>query len=186
MLPFYGVARLKDGVSLSAAAENLTDISRELAQEYPKSNRDRTSTVLPLTEAILGNIRPTLITLLSGAALLCLIGFVNVSSLLLVKTESRRREIAVREALGASRLRLTRQFMIEGFLLAGCGLALGLALTFLSLNVLKHQIPAPALAAMPLPRSDAVERTHPFVRVCDCDRRRSVVPPQRRWFTLCV
>jgi len=147
--PFYGVARLKDGVSLSAAAENLTDISRELAQEYPKSNRDRTSTVLPLTEAILGNIRPTLITLLSGAALLCLIGFVNVSSLLLVKTESRRREIAVREALGASRLRLTRQFMIEGFLLAGCGLALGLAVTLLSLNVLKHQIPAPALAAMP-------------------------------------
>jgi predicted permease len=147
--PFYGVARLKDGLSLSAAAENLTDISRELALQYPKSNRDRTSTVLPLTEAILGNIKPTLITLLSGAALLCLIGFVNVSSLLLVKTESRRREIAVREALGASRLRLTRQFMVEGFLLAGCGLAVGLVITFFSLDVLKHQIPAPALAAMP-------------------------------------
>lgn len=147
--PYYGVARLKDGVSLSAAAENLIAISSELAREYPKSNRDRTSTVVPLTEAILGNIRPTLIALLSGAALLCLIGFVNVSSLLLVRTESRRREIAVREALGASRLRLTRQFIVEGFLLAACGLVVGLALTFVSLGVLKKQIPAHALAGMP-------------------------------------
>ena len=147
--PYYGVARLKDGVSLSTAAENLTGISGELAQEYPKSNRDRTSTVLPLAEAILGNIRPMLMTLLSGAALLCLIGFVNVSSLLLVRTESRRREIAVREALGASRLRLMRQFIVEGFLLAGCGLLVGLALTFFLLGVLRQQIPAHALAAMP-------------------------------------
>jgi predicted permease len=147
--PYYGVARLKDGVSLSAAAENLTAISRDLAQEYPKPNRDRTSTVLPLTEAILGNIKPMLLTLLSGAALLCLIGFVNVSSFLLVKTESRRREIAVREALGASRLRLIRQFVVEGLLLAICGLAVGLTLTLVSLDALRQQIPAHALMNMP-------------------------------------
>jgi predicted permease len=106
--PFDGVARLKDGATLSMAAENLSGVSAELARDYPKWNRDRTSTVLPLPQAILGDTRPMLIALLSGAALLCLIGFVNVSSLLLVRTESRRREIAVREALGASRLRLTR------------------------------------------------------------------------------
>jgi macrolide transport system ATP-binding/permease protein len=147
--PFYGVARLKDGVSLAAAAENLTGVSAALSLEYPKSNRDRTSTVLPLTQAILGDTRPMLIALLSGAALLCLIGFVNVSSLLLVRTESRRREIAVREALGASRLRLTRQFIVEGFVLAGCGFVAGLALTFFSLGALKGQIPAHALAGMP-------------------------------------
>ncbi|QNI38099.1 ABC transporter permease [Edaphobacter albus] len=147
--PYYGIARLKENVSLSAAAENLTAISKELAQEYPKSNRDRTSTIFPLTEAILGNVKPMLITLLSGAALLCLIGFVNVSSLLLVKTEGRRREIAVREALGAPRLRLIRQFFVEGFLLAACGLAVGLTLTFISLGVLKQQIPAHALISMP-------------------------------------
>jgi macrolide transport system ATP-binding/permease protein len=68
--PFYGVARLKDGVTLATAAENLSGISAELAREYPKSNRDRTSTVLPLTQAILGDTRPMLIALLSGAALL--------------------------------------------------------------------------------------------------------------------
>jgi macrolide transport system ATP-binding/permease protein len=147
--PFYGVARVKDGVTQATAAENLTGVSAELALEYRKSNRDRTSTVLPLTQAILGDTRPMLIALLSGAALLCLIGFVNVSSLLLVRTESRRREIAVREALGASRVRLTRQFIVEGFVLAGCGFAVGLALTFFSLGALKGQIPAHALAGMP-------------------------------------
>lgn len=147
--PFYGVARLRDGVTLATAAKNLTSVSSALALEYPKSNRDRTSTVLPLTQAILGDTRPMLIALLSGAALLCLIGFVNVSSLLLVRTESRRREIAVREALGASRLRLTRQFIVEGFVLAGCGFVAGLALTFFSLGALKGQIPAHALAGMP-------------------------------------
>ena len=142
----YGVARLKDGVSLQTAAENMTGISGELAREYPKWNRDRTSTVLPLTWAILGNMRPMLVALLSGAALLCLISFVNVCSLLLVRTESRRREMAVREALGASRLRLTRQFIIEGFVLASCGLVAGLALTWVSLGALKGMIPAHALA----------------------------------------
>jgi predicted permease len=147
--PFYGVARLKDGVSLATASQNLSGVSMELAREYPKSNRDRTSTVLPLAQAILGDTRPMLIALLSGAALLCLIGFVNVSSLLLVRTESRRREIAVREALGASRLRLTRQFIVEGFVLAACGFVAGLALTFFSLGALKGQIPANALAGMP-------------------------------------
>jgi len=147
--PFYGVARLKDGVSLATAAENLTQVSAELAREYPKSNRDRTSTVLSLSGAILGDIRPMLIALLSGAALLCVIGFVNVSSLLLVRTESRRREIAVREALGASRLRLTRQFVVEGFVLAGCGFVAGLALTWFSLGALKGLIPERALAGMP-------------------------------------
>jgi ABC-type antimicrobial peptide transport system permease subunit len=110
-------------VSLSAAAENLTAISGELAKEYPKSNRDRSSTMLPLAEAVLGEIRPTLLVLLIGAALLCAIGFVNVSSLLLVRMENRRREIAVREALGALRLRLLRQLIVEGLLLAACGLA---------------------------------------------------------------
>ena len=147
--PYYGVARLKDGMLLQAAVENLGGISGELAREYPKWNHDRTSTVLPLTQAILGNMRPMLLALLSGAALLCLIGFVNVSSLLLVRTESRRKEIAVREALGASRARLTRQFIIEGFVLAGCGFVTGLALTWLSLGALKELIPAHALESMP-------------------------------------
>ena len=147
--PYYGVARLKEGVSVATAFENMASIARQIALEYPKSNRDRSANVIPLTDAILGDIRPTLIALLSGAGLLALIGFVNVSSLLLVRAESRRREIAVRGALGASRLRLVRQFAVEGFLLAAFGCGLGLAFTYFSLNILAGQIPPNLMENMP-------------------------------------
>jgi predicted permease len=147
--PYYGVARLKDGVSVATALENVSSIARQLAVEYPRSNRDRSAVLIPLADAILGNIRPTLLALLSGSGLLCLIGFVNVSNLLLVRAESRRREVAVREALGASRTRLVRQFAVEGFLLAGLGCTLGLVLSFASLPILTRLIPPNLLENMP-------------------------------------
>ena len=147
--PYYGVARLKDGVSVSRAFENVSSIAQRLAVEYPRSNRDRSATVIPLADAILGDIRPTLIALLCGSGLLCLIGFVNISNLLLVRAESRRREIAVREALGASHARLARQFAVEGFLLAASGCVLGLALAASSLKLLTGQIPSNLLENMP-------------------------------------
>jgi predicted permease len=147
--PYYGVARLKEGVSIAAAQENLSSIAQQIALEFPKYNRDRSATAISLTDAILGNIRPTLIALLSGAALLALIGFVNVSSLLLVRAEGRRREIAVRGALGASRIRLVRQFAAEGFVLAAFGCTLGLVLTWAAMGILSRQIPANLLENMP-------------------------------------
>ena len=147
--PYYGVARLKQGVSVAAAFENVSSIARQIALEYPRSNRDRSATVIPLADAILGDIRPTLIALLCGSGLLCLMGFVNISNLLLVRAESRRREIAVREALGASHARLIRQFAVEGFLLAASGCAVGLALAASSLNILARQIPPNLLDNMP-------------------------------------
>jgi predicted permease len=89
------------------------------------------------------------VALLCGAGLLSLIGFVNVSSLLLVRAESRRREIAVRGALGASRARLIRQFAVEGFLLAASGCALGLILASCAISILAGQIPQALLDNMP-------------------------------------
>jgi macrolide transport system ATP-binding/permease protein len=65
--PYYGVGRLKQGVSIAAAHDDLSAIAQQIAVEFPKYNRDRSATVLPLADAILGNIRPTLIALLSGA-----------------------------------------------------------------------------------------------------------------------
>jgi macrolide transport system ATP-binding/permease protein len=147
--PYYGVARLRAHVPITTAYENVGSIARQIAAEYPQFNRDRSATVIPLADAILGDIRPTLLALLCGAGLLCLIGFVNVSSLLLVRAEGRRREIAVRGALGASRIRLLRQFAVEGFLLAALGCALGLTLTFDSLTILARQIPHNLLENMP-------------------------------------
>jgi macrolide transport system ATP-binding/permease protein len=147
--PFYGVARLKPGVSVETARSNITSIAGQISRAYPISNRDRGATVLPLTDVLVGDIRPTLLALLSGAALLLLIGLVNVTSLLLVRSESRRREIALRAALGASRLRLIRQFAVEGFLLAGTAGVLGLALAYGFIHLLLGLIPGQLLAAMP-------------------------------------
>ncbi len=145
----YGVGRLKERVSAVAAGTDLESIAAQIAAQYPHSNRDRSATVTPLGDAILGEIRPTLIALLAGAGLLSLIGFVNVSSLLLVRAESRRREIAVRGALGAGRARLVLQFAVEGFLLAGSGCLLGLVLGWGAIRILPGLIPAALLENMP-------------------------------------
>ena len=147
--PYYGVARLKPGASIAAARADLTTIARQIAVAYPAANRDRSPTVLSLTDVIVGDVRPTLMALLYGAGLLALIGFVNVASLLLVRAESRRREIAVRGALGASRARLVRQFAVEGFLLAGAGCGIGLLLTFGAIGILVRQVPRDLLDSMP-------------------------------------
>jgi len=147
--PFYGVARLKDGVSYDAAYDNIKAIAKQLEKQYPGSNRDQAAYMLPLTEVILGDIRPILLVLLAGAALLLLIATVNVASLLLVRSESRRREIAVRGALGASRARLMRQFVTEGLVLVAAGSLLGLASASWTMQMFARHIPREMMATMP-------------------------------------
>ena len=145
----YGVARLKNGTSVEAALSNTELVARQLEQQYPDSNRGRGANVLPLSEVISGNIRPLLLILLSGAGLLLLIACVNVSSLVLVRTEGRRREVAVRSALGASPARLSRQFATEGLLLVVSGGGAGLAASYWAMQLLTRLIPEPMLASMP-------------------------------------
>src|ERR1019366_3800140 len=122
-----GVGRLKDGVSVAGALAEMKSIALQLEKQYPDSNRGNSASVILLSEAIIGEIRPILLVLLGGAGLLLLIACVNVSSLLLVRAESRRREMSVRSALGASRVRLIRQFVTEGLVLVSAGSWLGLA-----------------------------------------------------------
>jgi len=98
---------------VASALMQMKSIAAELEKEYPGDNRGASASIMPLSESIVGGIRPILLVLLGGAGLLMLIACVNVSSLLLVRSESRRREIAVRGALGASRSRLNRQFVTE-------------------------------------------------------------------------
>ncbi|HET7618383.1 MAG TPA: FtsX-like permease family protein, partial [Vicinamibacterales bacterium] len=111
-------------------------------------NRGQGSNIVPLTEAIVGGIRPMLIVLLIGAALLLLIASVNVAGLLLVRAEGRRREIAVRSALGASRARVAAQFVTEGAVLVAAGGVLGLAAAKWGIGLLQDLIPADVLARM--------------------------------------
>jgi macrolide transport system ATP-binding/permease protein len=144
-----GVGRLKDGVSVAAALADMKTIARQLEMQYPDDNRDQGASVIPLSEAIVGDIRPILLVLLSGAGLLLLIACVNVSSLLLVRTEGRKREIAVRGALGASRARLIRQFVTEGFVLVAAGSVLGLVSAHAAMQILTRLISKDRMASMP-------------------------------------
>jgi predicted permease len=148
----FGVARLKDGVTFGAAFANIKAVAENLAKIYPDSNRDQKAFMLPLSEVITGDIRPILLVVLSGAGLLLLIATVNVASLLLVRAESRRREVAVRGALGATRRRLALQFVTEGVLLAAIGSVLGLAVAQQGMHLLTLLIPKDMLAAMPFLR----------------------------------
>jgi macrolide transport system ATP-binding/permease protein len=144
-----GVARLKDGVTPASALADVTTIALQLEKQYPDSNTDRHGYLLPLADVIVGDIRPILLVLWGGAALLLLIASMNVASLLLVRAESRRREIAVRGALGASRLRLLRQFVTEGVVLAAAGSVLGLTGAYGAMRSLAAFIPTDMMASMP-------------------------------------
>lgn len=145
----FGVARLRDGVSFATAFADIKTIAEKLAKQYPDSNRDQAAFMLPLAEVIVGDIRPILLVVLSGAGLLLLIASMNVASLLLVRAESRRREMAVRGALGASPGRLVTQFVTEGLLLAAIGCLLGIAFAQEGMRILTALIPKDMRAAMP-------------------------------------
>ena len=130
--PFFlrGLARLKPGVTREQAASDLESIANAVERENPKDYTHLHFPVLPLQEAIVGDVRP-LLWIFSGAVLLVfLIAVSNVANLMLARATTRRREIAVRLSIGAGRGQLVRQFMTESLLLAlaggGCGIALAL------------------------------------------------------------
>jgi len=124
-------------------------IAAQLEKQYPDTNRNRGANVISLTDMIVGDIRPVLMVLLSGAGLLLLIASLNVASLLLVRTENRKREIAVRGALGATPTRLMRQFVTEGLVLTASGSLLGIGGAFAAMQALTRLIPADRIASMP-------------------------------------
>ena len=144
-----GIGRLKDGVSVEMARANMKSIASQLELQYPTDNRGQGAFVAPLSEVIVADIRPVLLALLGGAGLLLVIACVNVTSLLLVRSESRKREIAVRGALGASRLRLVRQFTADGLVLVAAGVALGLIGAQLAIRVLSSLISEDMMSFMP-------------------------------------
>jgi predicted permease len=145
----HGIARLKDGVSEQAARADVTRIARDLEAQYPDSNRNQGAFVAPLSEVIVGDVKPILLLLLCGAALLLLIACINVASLLLVRSETRRRELSVRRALGATKARLIRQFVIEGLVIVVIGSVAGLVTSHWAMQILKGLIPTDMMSGMP-------------------------------------
>ncbi|HEX3373340.1 MAG TPA: ABC transporter permease [Edaphobacter sp.] len=145
----FGVGRLKDGATVQMALAEMTSIAKQLEVQYPGTNRGQGASVKALSEQIVGDIRPILLVLLGGAGLLLVIACVNVSSLLLVRSEARKREIAVRGALGASRVRLVRQFITEALVLTIAGGGLGLLSAYGAMQVLTRLLSKDMLSYMP-------------------------------------
>jgi macrolide transport system ATP-binding/permease protein len=146
---FWGIGRLRDGVTVQAALAETTAIAAQLQRQYGIAGRELSASVIPLTEILIGDVRPILLTLLGGAGLLLLIACVNVASLVLVRSESRRREVAVRGALGATPLRLVRQFVMEGLSLALLGCSGGVIVAAGMMKLLGGLVPKDMASKMP-------------------------------------
>jgi putative ABC transport system permease protein len=126
------VGRLADGVAPSVAATLLRDLGTRLAVENPAGNKGWTLTAVPLREFEVGEQRAQVMVLFGATGLVLLVACANVAHLLLARAEQRRRDTAIRTALGARRGRLVRQALVESLLLAAVGTGLGLALAILA------------------------------------------------------
>ncbi|MBI1872847.1 MAG: ABC transporter permease [Acidobacteria bacterium] len=138
---FDVVARLRPGVTLAQAQAEMDVIARLEAEQYSETNRGRKIRVVPLREHIPGEARNGLLLLSAGTAMLLLIACSNVATLLLARGLARRREVAIRTALGAPWWRIVRQFLMEALILAACAGLLGVLLAAWAINVTRPWMP---------------------------------------------
>ncbi len=149
-LGLHGIGRLKPGVTIDQAQTDLNRVMGNLAATYPDTNKGQGAKLVGLEEALVGDLKPILWTLLGAVGFVLLIASVNVSNLLLARATGQSRDFAIRAALGASRLRLIRQSLTESLMLSSMGGAIGFWLAGVGTQA--------ALQALPttLPRAEEV------------------------------
>ena len=138
-------ARLKDGVSVAQAQTEMSAIASRLERDHPATNINVGITVRPLLDKVVSGIRGTLVTLMAMVVFVLLIACANVANTLLARASGRQREIAVRAAIGASRVRLVRQMLTESVLLAIAGAVVGVILAITGVRWLLAMLPAGSL-----------------------------------------
>jgi putative ABC transport system permease protein len=144
------IARLKPGVSIGQARTEMEAIAARLGELYPQTNESLSAGVISLREKIVGDVGKLLAPLLGAAAFVLLIACANVANLLLARGSAREKEMSLRAALGASRLRLLRQLMTENALLCLLGASLGVLLAGWAVSALRLTLPAA------IPRKDDI------------------------------
>ncbi|MEW6213372.1 MAG: ABC transporter permease [Acidobacteriota bacterium] len=147
----FAVGRLKDGATLEQAQAEMDSIATSLEEEHPRTNGEKGVNLVALHTQVVGDTRPALLILLAAVAFVLLIACANVANLLLARSLARQKEIAIRSALGASRLRVIRQLITESSIVSTLGGGAGLLIAVWGVEALK------AISPDYIPRADQIQ-----------------------------
>jgi macrolide transport system ATP-binding/permease protein len=153
----HPIGRLKSGVSFDRAQAMMNTLAANLEKQYPDSNQQLRTTLVPLSELITGQVKPILFVLLGAVGLLLLIACANIANLLLARSAARAKEIALRAALGARRWRVIRQLLTEGVVLVSAGTALGIGFAVIATRLMVRALPQQMANNMPYLKDAGIE-----------------------------